>query len=77
MFGKAPMLRQLMHEHHLETKNCLYVGDELRDVEAAQSLELRVIAVTWGFAKQADLADLRPTAMANKPADIITLIENL
>ena len=77
MFGKAPMLRQLMHEHHLETKNCLYVGDELRDVEAAQSLGLSVIAVTWGFAKPADLADLHPTALADKPADLVTLIENL
>lgn len=75
LFGKAPVLRQLTHDHHLEIKDCVYVGDELRDVQAAQSLELRVIAVTWGFAKPSELAELRPTALADKPADLLELVQ--
>lgn len=77
MFSKAPTLRRLLKEHHLEAAGSVYIGDELRDVEAAQSISLPVIAVTWGFAKPADLLALRPTAAAAKPEDLVRLIGEL
>ena len=77
LFGKAPALRRLIKEHQLDLRACLYIGDELRDVEAAQSLKLRVIAVSWGFAKLSDLQDARPTKLATEPAELLALIEDL
>src|SRR5665213_2988284 len=43
MFGKASALRQLLREQHLEAKDSVYIGDELRDVQAAQAIKLPVI----------------------------------
>ncbi len=77
LFGKAPALRRLLRENNLDIKDAVYVGDELRDVEAAQSLKLRSIAVTWGFARPADLKALKPTAIANKPKDLVRILEEL
>lgn len=77
LFGKAPALRRLLREHNLERKDCLYIGDELRDIQAAQSIDLRIIAVTWGFARPTDLEALQPTAVARQPADLIRILEEL
>jgi phosphoglycolate phosphatase len=74
MFGKAGALRRLLKKHRLKTGQAIYIGDELRDVEAAQSINLPVIAVMWGFAKPEDLTALRPTGQARTPAELSRLI---
>jgi len=74
LFGKAPALRKLLRDQHLKAKNAVYIGDELRDVQAAQSIKLPVVAVTWGFARPADLADLKPTALADTPEELIEVL---
>jgi phosphoglycolate phosphatase len=75
VFGKAPMLRRLLRENNLDPDNALYVGDETRDVQAAQSIKLRVVAVSWGFARLADLQAHKPTALARSPAELLSLLE--
>lgn len=77
LFGKSAVLRRLLKEQSIEKENALYIGDELRDVQAAQSIKLRVIAVTWGFARPADLEARAPTALANEPTDLIRILEEL
>jgi phosphoglycolate phosphatase len=77
LFGKAPALRKLLRDQHLESKNAVYIGDELRDVQAAQSIKLPIIAVTWGFARPADLEALKPTALATTPSELVQLLEEL
>lgn len=77
LFGKAPALRKLLKDQKIEKENALYIGDEIRDVQASKSIGLRVITVTWGFARPADLNALRPTASANEPADLIRILEEL
>lgn len=77
LFGKAPALRQLLKEQQFDVSECIYIGDELRDVEAAHAVGMRSIAVTWGFAGIKDLENLRPTALADQPDDIISILEEL
>lgn len=77
LFGKAPALRRLLRNQHIQRGNAVYVGDELRDVQAAQSVKLHVIAVTWGFARPDDLKALKPTAIAQNPTDLINVISEL
>lgn len=77
LFSKAPALRKLLKEHQLERADSIYIGDELRDVQAAQSIDLLVIAVTWGFARSSALKALQPTAVANEPADLVRILEEL
>jgi phosphoglycolate phosphatase len=76
-FSKSTALRRLLREQHLELKKSVYIGDELRDVQAAKYIKLPVIAVTWGFARSSDLAAKKPTAIASVPDDIIKLVGEL
>jgi phosphoglycolate phosphatase len=77
LFSKAPALKKLFKEQNLPMKNSVYIGDELRDVEAAQSVGVRVIAVTWGFARLESLRVQKPTAIVNTPAELLSILENI
>ncbi|MDB5170658.1 MAG: gph 1 [Candidatus Saccharibacteria bacterium] len=77
LFSKAPALKRLLRKHKLNLEDAVYVGDELRDAEAAQSIKLRVISVTWGFARLQDLTNQKPTALAASPAELTTIIGKL
>ena len=77
LFGKAPAMRKLMKDQGFEPKDCIYVGDELRDVEASKSVGIKVIAVSWGFAKTTDLENLKPTALVHTPAELLSVIEEI
>jgi len=77
MFGKAPALRRLLREQQVEVRKAVYVGDELRDAMAARSIGLRIVAVSWGFARPTDLKAQGALGLAKKPADILRLIAKL
>lgn len=77
IFGKASALRSLLKDQKLDFKDSIYIGDELRDVQAAKSIKLRVIAVTWGFASLKELEGAKPLALIHKPEDLIKILEEL
>lgn len=77
VFGKAPAIRQLLKEQNLEISDSVYVGDELRDVQAAQSIGMRAIAVTWGFASKQNLKEANPTAIADTPEELMRILEEI
>ena len=49
LFGKGKALRRILRAERLTRDEVLYIGDELRDVEAAKKAGVKVAAVTWGF----------------------------
>jgi phosphoglycolate phosphatase len=75
LFSKAPALKKLFKEQNLSVKNAVYVGDEVRDIQAASSIGLKSVAVAWGFAKTEDLRSHRPAALAKKPDDLKSILE--
>jgi len=77
VFSKAPGLRQLLKQQHLTPEEAIYVCDELRDIEAAQAVGVRTIAVTWGFARRGRLVAIRPTALADTPAELMRILEEV
>ena len=76
-FGKRPVLRRLLKEQNLEAKDAVYVCDETRDILAAQSLDMRCVAVSWGFAKADDLRAMRPTAVADTMQELTAILEEV
>src|SRR5262245_14827084 len=49
LFGKGKALRRIVRRERLAREDVLYVGDELRDVDAARKARVTSAAVTWGF----------------------------
>lgn len=76
LFAKEKALTKLLKKNSLESKETWYIGDELRDVEAAAAVEFRSIAVSWGFTDKNSLVTGQPTAIADKPTDIMTILND-
>lgn len=55
LFNKARSLRETIQKEHLILSETLYIGDEVRDIEACQKIGLDIIAVTWGLNSKAAL----------------------
>lgn len=74
LFDKAAALRAVVKRNRTQLADCIYVGDETRDIEACQSIGLRVIAVEWGFANPMFLARHTPLALVKTPAQLLRVI---
>lgn len=49
LFGKDHILRRVLRKRKLNRETTVYIGDEVRDIEAARLVGIRVAAVTWGY----------------------------
>jgi phosphoglycolate phosphatase len=74
---KAAALKKLMKREDLRPSQSIYIGDEIRDVEAARKAGLAVISVGWGFNHPGILKQSRPDGLAIAPNELITLIKKL
>ena len=52
----------------LNADEALYVGDEIRDIEAANSANVDIAAVSWGLNSRRALSKHDPTWFVTQPA---------
>jgi phosphoglycolate phosphatase len=71
LMGKARYLRAIVRQHGLSPEEILYVGDEIRDIEAAHEAEIPVAAATWGFNSEEALLEGVPDYVLRDPRDLI------
>jgi len=73
LFHKKRILTRIARSNNVELADCFYVGDETRDIFAAQHAHMAVVAVTWGYNAKSLLMAHHPTAIAEKPADLVRI----
>jgi phosphoglycolate phosphatase len=71
LFGKAKALRRIVRGQRLQRAEVLYIGDEVRDVEAARKAGVTVVAVTWGFHAEPLLRSSDPDQVVTAPAELM------
>jgi phosphoglycolate phosphatase len=74
LFSKHVLLERLLATHSLALADTCYVGDEVRDVEAARALGMRAVAVTWGFSSSQLLAACNPDHLIADPGELLSLV---
>lgn len=75
LLGKGAVLRRLMKERGLHRGEILLVGDELRDVEAAQETGVHIAAVTWGYNSRKALESAEPDYLFDTPEEVGAFLE--
>lgn len=53
---------------------CLYVGDDRRDMEAARAAGMAAVAATWGYLGEHDVATWGADALAGHPREVARLL---
>lgn len=74
---KAKLIRGFLKEHYLKKEDVVYVGDEIRDIEACRSVGIKIISVAWGFSDPASLQKMKPDFLVRKPTEILSLLKKL
>ncbi|GET30703.1 HAD hydrolase-like protein [Prolixibacter sp. SD074] len=76
LFGKGKALQRLLKSESLSADDVVYVGDEVRDVEACHQVAVPVVAVTWGMNTRQRLMELNPGWLADSPNELVGILQN-
>lgn len=73
LFGKKKTYKKLVKKLNLYPSECLSIGDEVRDIEAAKSAGISSAAVLWGYAHAHGLTIKNPTHVIENIHDILNI----
>ncbi len=74
IFAKSVGLGKMLITHNLKHSEVLYVGDEIRDIQATRKVRIDMVAVTWGLNGEEILRKYKPKYIIKKPEDLIALV---
>jgi phosphoglycolate phosphatase len=74
LFGKGARLRHLLKRAKIAPESALFVGDELRDAEAAAGEQVDFAGVAWGFARREVLAMAANRGICDSWADLARIV---
>lgn len=74
-FKKDRSLRAILKKEGVSRENIVYIGDEIRDVEASKRVGIKSIATTWGFNSKKALKEAGPDFIAEKPKEILSFLK--
>jgi len=72
--GKASALKKIIRQEKLQRADCVYIGDEVRDIEAAKKAGITSMGVTWGFNNATAIEEAAPAVIARSPKDLFKLL---
>jgi len=74
IFRKHSVIKKLMKERQLTPMTTIYIGDEVRDIEASKKAGIDIISVSWGLNSRKILAKHNPTYIIDKPEELTTIL---
>jgi phosphoglycolate phosphatase len=74
VFGKAVKLRRVLSRNETPPGESIYVGDEIRDIEAAQDAGMAFGAVSWGYNRIEALRAHSPSEVFSSVSEILEKI---
>lgn len=72
--GKSRHLRSIARTFSVTPSSMLYIGDEVRDINAATKATVPSVAVDWGFNSAQSLATCRPTHLISNPSQLLEIV---
>ena len=71
LFGKDKALNHLIKKYNLKKEEIVYVGDEVRDIEACKLAGVKVAAVAWGYNNEEALRSAKPDFFIQTPSELL------
>jgi phosphoglycolate phosphatase len=72
VFNKHNSLTKIINTYALDPRQTFYIGDALRDIEAAHKIGVSSVGVTWGLESDQLLASAHPTHLISNPNSLLT-----
>lgn len=74
ILGKDKALRNILEKNNLHPTEVLYIGDEIRDINACRENNVKIISVTWGFNTREILKQNKPDFLVHTPPEILKIV---
>ena len=74
LFGKHKELNRIAKNYDLAKEYTLYIGDEVRDIEAARKSGFKIAVVTWGYNSAELLEKHAADYLLHRPAQILDIV---
>lgn len=77
VFGKDKLIRKMIRKEKMVREETIFIGDEVRDIEAAKQEGIKIISTTWGYNTK-EVILKHNTLTVDKPSEIPSAVkENL
>ena len=70
IFSKKRMITKMIKGGQFDKVDCLYIGDEVRDIESARDSGIKSAAVGWGYQTKEALMSMRPNLFIDEVHDL-------
>ncbi len=77
LLGKASIIKKIIRKQNLQNSLVIYVGDEIRDIQAMREVKIPIISVSWGLSSPESLKKYNLDLVVNKPEKILDKIKYL
>jgi phosphoglycolate phosphatase len=77
IFGKHKMLKRALREIKVRPDEAVYVGDEVRDINAARRRKVDVISVTWGYNNEKALRKRGTDYIVRTPDQLVSVVRKM
>jgi len=75
IFAKSAALKKIVRKNSFNLEDCVYIGDEVRDVEAARHAGMKCIAVSWGYNNRKALKAANPPVLVDNPKELLGFLK--
>lgn len=75
IFNKAQSLELFIKKEKVSKSNIIYIGDEIRDIEACEKVNIPIISATWGFHSKEIMQKHNAQYIAEQPLEILQIID--
>lgn len=77
VFGKSRVIKKIIKKRRWSLEQVIYIGDEVRDIQAAHQIGVKAIAVGWGFQWPEILSEYDPDFLLSEPRELIDVVAAL
>ncbi len=74
IFSKAQAIKKVIKKERIKLQDAIYIGDEVRDIEAAKKVKMPIASVTWGYNGAKILESYRPDYLVSNVKDIVAIV---
>lgn len=75
LMSKSKKIKKVLRKHDIKPSEMLYIGDEVRDIEACHKVGVDVAAVNWGYNTPLALEKCKPTFMIDNIWKVIDIVK--
>lgn len=77
LFGKHRAIKKFLNKVNIHPKHVVYVGDEVRDIQATHKVGITIVAVDWGLDTREVLLTHNPHAIVSCPSELVLALQSL